>query len=90
VQIRCYRCGWSFAIKKDEIAFALQALEQAGGGHHDVRCPRCRHTNRVSVEQLRRASPRPLAGTSQPAETPQPDEAGGEETSEIGEEPAKG
>jgi phage FluMu protein Com len=80
VQIRCYRCGWSFAIKRDEIAFALQALEQAGGGHYDVRCPRCRHTNRVSIEQLRRASPRRPLEAPQAAETPVPAEAeaGGE------------
>jgi len=80
VQIRCYRCGWSFAIKKDEIAFALQALEQAEGGHHDVRCPRCRHTNRVSVEQLRRSVPR------RPLETPpavEPEPGSEEEPSEA-------
>lgn len=59
MQIRCYRCGWSFSIKKDEAAFALKALEESGGTHYDVRCPRCRHTNKVSVEQLRKAAPPP-------------------------------
>ena len=58
MQLRCYRCGWSFAIKRDEIAFALEALEESDGSHHDVRCPRCRHKNRISIEQLRRAMPR--------------------------------
>jgi len=58
MQIRCYRCGWSFAIKKDEAAFALQALEETGGTHYDSSCPRCRHSNRISLEQLRKAAPR--------------------------------
>jgi drug/metabolite transporter (DMT)-like permease len=59
MQIRCFRCGWSFAIKKDEVAFAIEALKESGGNHHDARCPRCRHTNRVSLEQLRAAAPAP-------------------------------
>jgi len=58
MQARCYRCGWSFTIKKDEISFALEALEESNGIHYDVRCPRCRHTNRISIEQLRKAAPR--------------------------------
>ena len=58
MQTRCYRCGWSFTIKKDEISFALEALEESNGIHYDVRCPRCRHTNRISIEQLRKAAPR--------------------------------
>ena len=58
MQIRCYRCGWSFAIKKDEAAFALQALEETGGTHYDSSCPRCRHSNRISLQQLRNAAPR--------------------------------
>jgi phage FluMu protein Com len=58
MQIRCYRCGWSFAIKKEEAAFALQALEETGGSHYDTNCPRCRHSNRISLEQLKKAAPR--------------------------------
>ena len=58
MQIRCYRCGWSFAIKKEEAAFALEALEETGGTHYDSSCPRCRHSNRISLEQLRKAAPR--------------------------------
>ena len=59
MQVRCYRCGWSFALSRQEAAFALQAVEEEGGSHHDVRCPRCRTANRVSRDQLRRAAPRP-------------------------------
>lgn len=57
MQIRCFRCGWSFALKKEEIKFALEALEKSEGTHYDVSCPRCRHKNRVSLEQLRKAAP---------------------------------
>ncbi len=64
MQIRCYRCGWSFAIKKEEAAFALQALEESGGSHYDSNCPRCRHSNRISLEQLKKASPRSADGAS--------------------------
>jgi phage FluMu protein Com len=60
MQIRCYRCNWSFALKKEEIEFALEALEESQGNHYDVRCPRCRHTNRVSLEQLKQAAPKSL------------------------------
>ncbi len=69
MQIRCYRCGWSFAIKKEEAAFALQALEETGGTHYDSNCPRCRHSNRISLEQLKSASP--TSGTEPEASEPE-------------------
>ena len=59
MQIRCYSCNWNFAIKRDEIAFVLEALEESGGNHYDVPCPRCRKTNKISIEQMRRIAPRP-------------------------------
>jgi DNA-directed RNA polymerase subunit RPC12/RpoP len=62
MQLRCYRCGWSFAIKKEEILFALEALKESGGNHYDARCPRCRHTNKVPLAQLERVAPPPPAG----------------------------
>ncbi|MCK5316360.1 MAG: hypothetical protein KAJ55_00520 [Anaerolineales bacterium] len=58
MQTRCYRCGRSFHIKKEEIVFALEALEESEGIHYDVRCPSCRHTNRISIDQLRKAAPK--------------------------------
>jgi phage FluMu protein Com len=58
MQLRCYRCGWSFAIKKEEVTFAIETLEGSGGVHYDVRCPRCRHTNKISLEQLQQAAPK--------------------------------
>jgi phage FluMu protein Com len=65
MQLRCYRCGWSFAIRQEEVEFALKGLEESKGNHYDVPCPRCRHANPISLEQLRRSAPR------RPAEPPQ-------------------
>lgn len=59
MQLRCFQCGWSFAIGKDEIAAAVESLEASGGAHYDARCPRCKRANNVSLEQLKRALPRP-------------------------------
>jgi len=58
MQTRCYRCGRNFHIKKEEITFALEALEESEGNHYVVRCPGCRHANRISIEQLRKSAPR--------------------------------
>ncbi len=58
MQIRCFRCNHSFAVKQDELRFALEALEESGGTHYDARCPRCRRNTPISLEQLKRAVPR--------------------------------
>lgn len=73
MQMRCYRCGMSFAVKKEEVAFALAALEEEGGNHYDAHCPRCRTANSVSIEQLRKAAPRPAETESDKA-APAPEE----------------
>jgi hypothetical protein len=64
MQMRCYRCNWSFAVKDEELAFVLEALEESGDTHYAVRCPRCRRTTKLSIEQIRQAIPRaePEAG----------------------------
>jgi phage FluMu protein Com len=59
MQLRCFQCGWSFGIGKDEIAAALEALQASGGSHYDAHCPRCKRANKISVEQLTRSLPRP-------------------------------
>ncbi len=71
MQIRCYRCGANLTLGKEEVAFALQALEESGGTHYDARCHRCRHTNKVPLEQLRRLAP---AASSKPQEPQEPQE----------------
>ena len=73
MQIRCFRCNWSFAVKREELAFALEALEESGGTHYDARCPRCRRNTAISLEQLQRAVPKdaaaPKEAPSEQAET---------------------
>jgi phage FluMu protein Com len=88
MQIRCYRCGWSFALKREEISFAVEALEESGGAHYDVRCQRCRHTNKISLEQMKKFAPR-VEESAEESESPpeaqsEPDqqEAAPEETTE--------
>jgi ribosomal protein S27E len=68
MQIRCYRCGWSIPISNDEIRFALEALRESGGKYHNVRCPRCRHTSKVSLKQLEKVAPRPKEEQSEEEE----------------------
>ena len=58
MQIRCFRCNHSFAVKKEELQFALEALEESGGAHYDARCPSCRRNSPISLEQLKRVVPR--------------------------------
>jgi phage FluMu protein Com len=67
MQLRCYQCGWSFGISKEEIAAALEALQASGGTHYDAHCPRCKRANKVSLEQLKRSLPRPRPEGKKPA-----------------------
>ena len=59
MQLRCARCNSSFGVRQEEIDVALEALEKDGAKHYDVRCPRCRAVNHLSLEQVRRATRRP-------------------------------
>jgi phage FluMu protein Com len=45
------------ALSKDVIYAALDQLTDENQSHFDVRCPKCRKTNRVSLQQLQRAAP---------------------------------
>jgi len=56
MQLRCYRCGNSFALSQVEISTALESLKAAGKSHYDARCPRCRTTNKVPQAQLEKAA----------------------------------
>jgi hypothetical protein len=58
MQIRCFRCNHSFAVKREELQFALEAVLESGGTHYDARCPRCRRNTPISLEQLKRVAPR--------------------------------
>lgn len=78
MNIRCFRCGWSFAMSRDSMAAALTNAAATGARHHDERCPRCRHVLKISLDQLRRAMPpgwtppppETQAATPSPVESP--------------------
>lgn len=59
MQLRCYRCGWSFSLSREQVEFALETTLSKGGAHYDVRCTRCRTVNKVPLKQLQKAAPRP-------------------------------
>jgi len=61
MQLRCYRCGWSFSLSREQVDFALESARVKGGQHYDVHCTRCRTVNKVPVKQLEKAAPRPAA-----------------------------
>jgi len=50
------------ALGRDVVAEALKEVEKDGLSHYDVRCPKCRKTNRVSKKQLKRLAPRKKPG----------------------------
>jgi phage FluMu protein Com len=57
MQIRCFKCQMPIAMSRDAIYAALDTMTDEGLDHYDVRCPRCRKTNRASIKQLKRAAP---------------------------------
>jgi len=61
MQLRCYRCGWSFSLSQEQVDFALQSTRAKSGNHYDVRCTRCRTVNKVPLAQLEKSLPRPPA-----------------------------
>ena len=57
MQIRCFKCQMPIALSRDAIYVALDVVTDEDLTHYDVRCPKCRKTNRVSRKQLHRAAP---------------------------------
>jgi phage FluMu protein Com len=57
MQIRCFKCQMPIALSRDFVYAALDEVTDHDLTHYDVRCPRCRKTNRVSRDQLIRAAP---------------------------------
>ncbi len=57
MQIRCYHCHKPFALSKDVVHEALDALTEQDLGHYNAQCPHCRRMNRVSRDELLRAAP---------------------------------
>jgi len=46
------------ALGRDVVAEALEIVKKEDLAHYDVRCPKCRTTNRVSKKQLSRMAPK--------------------------------
>lgn len=57
MQIRCFKCQMPILLSRDAVYAALDYLHDEGLNRYDVRCPKCRKINRVSLEQLQRAEP---------------------------------
>ena len=57
MQIRCFKCQMPIDLNKDFIYGALDVMEDENLTHYDLRCPKCRKTNRVSKQQLLHAAP---------------------------------
>lgn len=69
MQIRCTHCHKPFALGKDAIHAALDAIEAEHLIHFNAYCPHCRRANRISRQELRRAAPdwQPREATGQAA-----------------------
>jgi len=57
MQVRCFKCSMPIALGKEAIYAALDYVTDGELTHYDVRCPKCRKVNRVSVKQLHQAAP---------------------------------
>lgn len=79
MQLRCYRCGWSFSLSREQVEFALENVKTKGDRHYDVRCARCRTVNKIPVKQLERSAPRATSAPSESEEPPSPDATPGVE-----------
>jgi phage FluMu protein Com len=63
LSVRCFKCGQSINLTREEMEVAVQEAEAKGETHHTVTCPHCRRVNKVSVKQMRRKLPRRRAST---------------------------
>ena len=57
MQVRCFSCQMPIALSQDVLYAALDQIADENLSHYDVRCPRCRKTNRVSADQIKKAAP---------------------------------
>lgn len=56
--IRCQRCGHMFSLSREQVAAALEELQEKGTSHYNVECPKCRHLIKVPRISLERMRPR--------------------------------
>lgn len=57
MQIRCSNCHKPYALGKDFLHAALDTISAEGLSHYNAPCPHCRRVNRVSRDEMLRASP---------------------------------
>jgi phage FluMu protein Com len=57
MQIRCSKCQMPIPMTRDIIFSALDIVMDEDLPHYDIKCPKCRKTNRVSKKQLLHAGP---------------------------------
>ena len=57
MQIRCYNCHRPFAMSREAVHEALDAIVAGNLSHFDAHCPHCGRVNRVSRKELQRAAP---------------------------------
>ena len=55
MNVRCYRCGWSFSLGREAVMAAVAA--SAGQKLHVEHCPRCRQAIKLPMIQLKRELP---------------------------------
>ena len=57
MQIRCYHCHKPFALGKEAVYVALDAVAASELSHYNAPCPHCRRVNRISRDELLRSAP---------------------------------
>ncbi len=57
MQVRCFKCQFPITMTRDELYAALDEVHDNKLTRYDVRCPKCRKTNRVGKKQLRQLAP---------------------------------
>ena len=58
MQIRCYKCHMPISLGREAVKDAFEIVDVENLSHYDVRCPKCRTTNRIARKQLERAMPK--------------------------------
>lgn len=68
IKVRCFRCGFAFALAEQTVANAL-AAEGASQKptHHMAECPHCRRMNKVSLRGVHLPEAEKGDAASQPA-----------------------
>ena len=69
LNIKCFRCGKSFALDEQVAASWLQEHKEERPKHYSAQCHFCRRTMKVPVKQIRRRLPQQQQPPAQEPET---------------------